>query len=373
MKKIILAALFLCAAFPMLAFDGEMTVSSVNEACNSVMDYQIRNHSLIMRNKLDWTNGAMFRGMLRWGAQKGSDVPYMYFYGYAENNGWQLCNIPMTGLYHADDQCIAQSYIEMYRRYKDPKMLIWSKAGLYYIASHPSQAPLRKDDPVGKDERWSWCDALFMAPPAYAAMYSLTGEKEYAEYLESEFWASTEALYDKAEKLYYRDCTMIPLREQNGRKVFWSRGNGWVAAGLPLILENLPDSYPTRAKYENLFKELMSSVIKCQDRDGSWHASMLDPVTYSVPENSASGFFCFALAWGINNGLLNSPEYRIALEKGWKALNSYVSEEGRIGYVQQIGHAPVSVRAEDTENYAVGAFLLAGSEICRLLGEKSVF
>lgn len=373
MKIFLAVVAVLLSVLPGNAFDGKMRIHDVDKVCNAVLDYQIRNHSLIMRNTLDWTNGAMFLGMLRWAAQKGDERPYMYFNGIAENEGWELCNIPLTGLYHADNQCIAQSYINMYRRYKDPRMIERVKAGLYYIATHPSQAPLKKDDPVGKDERWSWCDALFMAPPAYAALYSITGEKVYSDYLESEFWACRDALFDSECKLYYRDCTMIPQREPNGAKMFWSRGNGWVAAGLPLIIENLPEDYPFTSKYYEHFQELMSAVIKCQDADGSWHASMLDLEYYSVPENSASSFFCFALAWGIRNGILKGEDYRLALEKGWKALVSYVSEAGRIGYVQQIGHAPVTVKAEDTENYAVGAFLMAGSEICHLLGEKPVF
>lgn len=354
------------------AFSSEMNISSVSKVCNAVMGYQIFNHDQIYRNTLDWTNGAMFRGMVEWGIQNGDESPLRYLYGIGEANGWQLCYIPNCGRYHADDICIAQSYLELFRLYGNPMMIAPAKERVYYIATHPSNAPLRKDDALGTKERWSWCDALFMAPPVFAALYSLTGEQLYSDYLESEFWACTDSLYDRSEHLFYRDCTMIPQREPNGRKMFWSRGNGWVAAGIPLILENLPTGYPGRSKYETLFIELMDAVVECQDEKGSWHASMLDREHYNAPENSSSAFFCYALAYGINHGLLTGRRYRTALEKGWKALVGFVNNEGRIGYVQQIGHAPVTVKAEETENYAVGALLLAGSEICRLLGEKPV-
>ena len=39
---------------------------------------------------------------------------------------------------------------------------------------------------------------------------------------------------------------------------------------------------------------------------------MLDHETYPMPENSASGFFTYGLAWGVNRGLLTAPVYKRA-------------------------------------------------------------
>lgn len=83
-------------------------------------------------------------------------------------------------------------------------------------------------------------DALFMAPPVYAALYTITGDKIYLNYMDSEYKECVDSLYDKEDHLFYRDNKRIPLREKNGSKQFWGRGNGWVFAGLPLIIDNLP-------------------------------------------------------------------------------------------------------------------------------------
>jgi rhamnogalacturonyl hydrolase YesR len=258
-------------------------------------------------------------------------------------------------------------YLEMYKKHKQNKMIQPLKERAFYVATHPSDAPLSKNDKIGKDTRWSWCDALFMAPPVYAGLYTLTGEQVYKDYLMSEYKACTDSLYDHAESLYYRDCKRIGLQEPNGAKQFWGRGNGWVFGGIPLILNNLPDDDPDREYFVEIYKEMAEAVLKTQDKDGHWHASLLDPGSYPAPENSCSAFFCYGLAWGINNGILDGAKYKKALKKGWSGLVQSVNPDGKLGYVQPVGAAPKKVSMDSTEVYGVGAFLMAGVEIMKMI------
>jgi rhamnogalacturonyl hydrolase YesR len=236
----------------------------------------------------------------------------------------------------------------------------------FYVASHPSKAPLLITDPKGT-ERWSWCDALFMAPPVYAALYKITGEQVYLNYLNNEYKECVDSLYDREEKLFYRDKTCIPRREKNGAKQFWGRGNGWVYGGLTLVIDNLPEDCPSRAYYINLFLQMSEAVKNAQCKGGDWRASLLDPDSYEMPENSCSAFMCFGVAWGIQNGFLPKDQYMKVLEKGWKSLVSAVHEDGMVGYIQPVGGAPAAAGFESTDVYGVGAFLLAGSEISKLM------
>jgi rhamnogalacturonyl hydrolase YesR len=258
-------------------------------------------------------------------------------------------------------------YIEMYKKHNEEKMIQPLKERAFYVASHPSDAVLSKRDPIGKYSRWSWCDALFMAPPVYAGLYTLTGEKVYKDYLMSEYKACTDSLYDHDESLYYRDGLRIGVPEPNGAKQFWGRGNGWVFGGLPLVLNNLPADDPDRAYFIEIFKEMADAVVRTQDKDGHWHASLLDPESYPQPENSASSFFCYGLAWGLNNGILEGAKYKKALKKGWSAVVSCVHPDGKLGFVQPVGASPKKASYKSTEVYGVGAFLLAGVEITKML------
>ena len=111
-------------------------------------------------------------------------------------------------------------------------------------------------------------------------------DRSLGDNFDTEYKACVDSLYDKEEHLFYRDNKRIPLREKNGSKQFWGRGNGWVFGGLPLIIDNLPFDCPSRNYYVRLFVEMAEAVRAIQCRDGDWRTSLLDPDSYNMPENS---------------------------------------------------------------------------------------
>jgi rhamnogalacturonyl hydrolase YesR len=113
---------------------------------------------------------------------------------------------------------------------------------------------------------------------------------------------------------------------------------------------------------------MAEKVLSCQQPDGLWRASLLDAESYPLKETSGSGFFTYALAWGINEGLLNRVRFEPAVRKAWEQLVACVTPEGRLTHVQPIGADPKHFAEDATEAYGSGAFLLAGSEIWRLAG-----
>ena len=344
-------------------FNGDINKKDVFTVCDAVTKWQLSYPRLGSHHALDWTRGALYRGIIEWWkvSKNEAAMDYLTMIGYTHR--WQL----LEGTpYHADDICVGQTFIELYRIFGKDEMLRPTMERAFWIANHPSDAPMRKDDPVGTKERWSWCDALFMAPPVYAALYAITGEKVYIDYMDKEFKACTDALYDTQEKLYYRDNMRIPLRELNGNKQFWGRGNGWVFAGIPLILNELPTDHPTKKYYLDIFTQMADAIVATQDSNGAWHASLLAPESYPSPENSCSAFFCYGLAWGLNNDVIKGRKYEDSLKRGWKSLVSCVSPIGKVGYIQPVGHDPKQVDIESTDVYGVGAFLIAGSEIYKL-------
>lgn len=299
-----------------------------------------------------WIRAALFTGIMAT-HQVTQDAKYFdAMMKVSEGNAWKPG--PRR---HADDHCVGQTYCELFMAKKDPKMLEALRATFdKYIA----------DPKPGRDEWW-WCDALFMAPPALARLAAVAGEKKYLDYMNTMWWDCTEFLYDKEEHLYFRDKSYFGKTEKNGKKIFWSRGNGWVLAGTARVLQVMPPDYPDRPKYIQLFKDMAAKVASLQQADGLWRASLLDPESYPGGETSGSGFFTFGMAWGINNGLLEREKYLPVVKKGWTALVGCVDDAGKLGWVQPVGAAPAGgITKEFTMDYGVGAFLLAGSEVLKL-------
>ena len=367
-KTLLLGASLLCSVF-IMATEIPFQKAEIKSIMRKVADWQIANpHPAPEHDDLNWPQGALYVGMVDWAelAEKegNDDTYYKWLTRIGRRNCWQ----PDKRFYHADDIAVSQSFLDLYRKYKDEAMIIPTLARTEWIVNHPSEGSFKLVEGDLKTlERWTWCDALFMAPPVYAKLYMLTGEKKYIKFMNREYKATSDYLFDKEENLFYRDWRYFDKREANGKKVFWGRGNGWVLGGLVEILKELPKKDKNRKFYEELFVKLATRVAGLQHPDGFWHASLLDPASYPSPETSCTTFIVYSIAYGINEGLLDKEIYLSVMIKGWNALVSAVEPNGKLGYVQQIGADPKKVTRDMTEVYGVGAFLMAGNEIYKVL------
>jgi len=184
--------------------------------------------------------------------------------------------------------------------------------------------------------------------------------------MDKQWWITTAKLYDKEEHLFFRDASFFDRKSPNGKKVFWSRGNGWVMGGMANTLSHMPRDYPSRPKYEALFTEMAGKLAEIQQPDGLWRGSLIDPEGSPWPETSGTAFFTYALAWGINNNLLDAAKFRPVVDKGWTALNQRIRPDGLLGFVQAVGDRPAESTINNVQAYATGAFLLAGCEMIKL-------
>lgn len=273
---------------------------------------------------------------------------------------------PKPRVYHADDHAVCQAYLELYLRRKDPAMIAPTKRRFDYILTHRKTGDVDRDNNIELHSVWSWCDALYMAPPVWAALARATGNSAYLDFALSEWERTSALLYDRDAHLFHRDSSSMKLLERNGQKIFWGRGNGWVMAGLVRVLEQMPAAHPGRARLENQLREMAAALVTVQQPDGLWCSSLLDPASYPQTETSGSGLICYALAWGINHGVLSRESFQPAVLRAWRGLSGCVAPDGKVAKVQSIGAAPVNFDPSLTEDYGVGAVLLAASEVRRL-------
>ena len=320
-------------------------------------------------NHRDWTYGAFYAGLAAF-ALAHPERPYLdVLRREGADNAWRLDG---GRPFYAETHAIGQAWLELARADGDAAALAPTRAVFDYILENRSRAPVAQRTPDGGYRpnlmRWAWSDALFMSPPVWAKLAALTGEARYRDFMIGEYRAAAARLYDREARLFYRDYGARAKRAANGAPVFWGRGNGWVLAGLPLVLRELPPDLRTRPLFVDLFRALAAKVVEVQRADGAWSPNLLDGRDPDRPEMSATAFFCFALAWGVNNGLLDADAVLPSVRRAWGALCRAVSEEGRIGWVQQAATGPsAGYDADSTALYAVGGYLLAATEIRKQL------
>ncbi len=334
-----------------------ITAPDIDKATRKVADWQLaRSQPYFDRI---WTWSVLYDGLMAASDSTGDAKYRDAVAAMAAKYDWELRN----RLPNADDQSLGQAYLELYLaagKNVDPKTIAPTRAGLDSVINLKT---LNANDPRIP---WWWCDALFMAPPTWARMYAATGDHKYIDYLNTQWQQTNDLLYDKQEHLYARDVTYIDKRAANGKKIFWSRGEGWVMAGLVRTLQFLPPDDPHRPFYIQQLREMSARIVQLQGSDGLWHASLLDPEDYPLPEVSGSALIVYAMARGVNEGYLDAAIYTPAIEKAWRGMLQHVYADGRLGGIQQTGPEPAFYTPSSSYTYGVGAYLLAASELKHL-------
>lgn len=318
-----------------------------------------------------WVQGAFYLGLVRWAIATNNQEYLNFLRDHGEAQSWRLGD----RTFHADDHVVAQYYLYIYDQDQNPKILEHTLSEFEVILDENPEmsldfVPQGKIADLGYDhdcqKRWCWSDALFMSPPVWVHLSNITGDDKYAAYSHKEYLAVTDYLLDPEYNLYFRDSRFLERRESNGKKIFWSRGNGWVYSGLANIIDIMDANDPRKDWYIDLFKRMSSTLKGLQSDSGYWPVSLAAGDLYPSPESSGTAFFVAGMAWGINNGILDEATYLPSVKMGWNALLKAQKDDGMLGYVQQVGYAPDKVSPDETQLYGAGAFLLAGTEVLKL-------
>ncbi len=329
---------------------------AIDKAIRKVADWELARSQPYFGDT--WTWSALYTGFLAASDATGDPKYRDAMLAMSDKFNWKL----RSKTPNADDQSIAQTYVALYEFHPDSSHLAPTQTTLDNLL------PLKTLTATDPRIPWWWCDALFMAPPVWSHLYHITGDVKYLDYLDENWHKTSTLLYDPEEHLYARDAGYLARRGPNGKKIFWSRGNGWVMAGIVRILEDLPANDPHRAFYVTQLQQMSARIAQLQQPDGLWHASLLDSADYPLPEISGSAFFTYALAYGINHHILDARTYRPIITRSWRGLLHHVYANGRLGCIQQTGAEPAFYLPTASYNYGIGAYLLAASELKILAG-----
>lgn len=310
-----------------------------------------------------WTRAVYYEGLMALYSVSKEKAYYDYAVQWGEKHDWGLWG--GTKVRNADNQCAGQTYIDLYLIDKKEERIKDIKTSIDAMVASD-----KKDD-------WSWVDALQMGMPVFVRLgvvYKDTAyfRKMYEMYAFTKYHHGGNGLYDMATHLWWRDKDFVypAYKEPNGQGCYWSRGNGWVLAALVRTLQWLPKTDAHYKEYLQDYKDMCLALLPLQRSDGFWNVSLKDPGNFGGKELTGTSLFTYGFAWGINNGILNKKIFEPVITKSWNALmKDCVHPDGRLGYVQGTGKEPKESQPvgfetrPDFEDFGLGCFLLAGSEI----------
>lgn len=318
-----------------------------------------------MRPSSLWTRAVYYEGLMALHTIYPHKKYFQYMYDWGEAHKWTPRDGNTTR--DADNYCCSQLYIDMYRITHEWRMIQNAKVNIDMLVNTPQV------------NDWWWIDAVQMGMPVLAKLGKETGEQKYFDkmwdmYAYTRNQHGENGMYNAKEGLWWRDHDFDPpYKEPNGKNCYWSRGNGWVYAALVRVLDEIPSNEKHRTDYVNDFLAMSKALKECQRKDGFWNVSLHDESNFGGKETSGTSLFVYGMAWGVRNGLLDRKEYLPVLLKAWNAmLKESVHANGLLGYVQGTGKEPKDSqpvtydKVPDFEDFGVGCFLLAGTEVYKL-------
>ena len=313
-----------------------------------------------------WTRGVYYEGLMALYSIKPDPAYLNYAVSWGEFHKWGLRDGVTTR--NGDNQCCGQTYLDLF---------------LLDRTKNERIAKIKEciDNMIYTDkiDDWNWIDALQMAMPVFARLGSIYSDNRYYErmhemYLYTKNIHGTNGLYSPKDHLWWRDKDFVaPYKEPNGEDCYWSRGNGWVLAALVRTMDFLPKKNSYYKEFMTTYKEMVDALVACQRADGFWNVSLHDSTNFGGKELTGTALFVYGMAWGINNGTLSKKKYLPVVTKAWNGMvNDCVHPNGFLGYVQGTGKEPKDGQPvtydsmPNFEDFGLGCFLLAGTEVYKL-------
>lgn len=323
-----------------------------------------------------WTRGVYFEGLsallqLERDDSRQKEINETYIYEWANAHKWTPRNGVTTR--DADDYCCCQTYLDLWLADKDKADIKPTIECIDNIMKNPQSL-----------HDWTWIDAIQMGLPVFTTLTKINVQNakslEYAKYGYNMYLWTRDSLagglFNKKEGLWWRDKDFVPpYSSPKGTNCYWSRGNGWVYAALVRAMEDLKDVPGAEKMYEDYkadFLKMTEALVSCKRKDGFWNVDLLDETNYGGKELTGTALFVYGMAWGVNNGILET-KYKSIARKSWKRIvKDCLHEDGFLGFVQGTGKQPQDSQpvsytsVPDFDDFGLGCFLLAGSEVAKL-------
>jgi len=183
-------------------------------------------------------------------------------------------------------------------------------------------------------------------------------------------------LQDRDTGLFYHSYWTKQHTHYPRQPLFWGRGNGWVMAAVPLLMEYLPEE--ERARVAGIFTRLAKALLPYPREDG-YFETVFNRVGETYKESSATMLIAAGWFYGYRAGLLDEPYFEAAKKAFHAVCSDLQSKDGLLsmpyisGPTSAMPLAPyfvyrITPRGNDW-HYGLAAAFFAALEYLRCEGE----
>ena len=198
---------------------------------------------------------------------------------------------------HVDYRVFGTVPLEIFIQTKDPRFLELGRG----LAD--KQWETTTPDGITAEARY-WIDDMFMITAVQVQASRATGDRKYID-------RAAQAMVAYLDKLQQPNGLFFHAPDA---QFYWSRGNGWMAAGSAELLRSLPADHPARPRILEGYRKMMASLLAFQGDDGLWRQLLDHPESW--PETSGTGMFAFAMVTGVKHGWLDAADVRAGRPEG---------------------------------------------------------
>jgi rhamnogalacturonyl hydrolase YesR len=163
----------------------------------------------------------------------------------------------------------------------------------------------------------------------------------------------------------------VPLRNRTWPSHIWTRAVYYEGLMALYSIDKKKEYYDYAVDWSNKHNWSLRNGVTT--RNGDNQVSLHDSTNFGGKELTGTSLFICGMAWGINNGHLDKKIYLPIVIKAWNAIvKESVHPSGFLGFVQGTGKEPKESqpvlydKEPDFEDFGLGCFLLAGSEVYKL-------
>lgn len=223
-----------------------------------------------------------------------------------------------------------------------------------------------------------WIDSVMMFSVFTSLYANENGDKELLDFAARQPRQYADMMFNPERKLWAHSYWVKSSEAYPKNDIFWARGNGWVIAGFPMILDNIGLEHERASEIIELFRKTSEALLPLMNEDHTFNTLLLHK---SYRELSATALISAGWLHGIRCGYLDE-RFLLPAVRAFEACVNAIEEDEKGVYMTEISGPTIplplfpklgylAVPRGKNWSYGIAALIFAAIEYKRCLGNQA--